>query len=274
MSPGGTVGPGGTDGPAGGFRCIPAIDLRGGRCVRLLRGDFAEETVYGDPLAQALAYEAAGAALLHVVDLDAARSGQPSAENRAAVAAIVEGCAVPVQLGGGIRDEGAAEAALSAGIARVVVGTAGVEDPALVRRLAERHPGRVLAGLDHRRTDGGRRVVAVRGWVEESGIDLEDALAVLDGAPLAGVVVTDITRDGTLEGPDLAGYEAALSATSTPVVASGGVGTLDHLRRLAGLTTAGRRLAGVVVGRALLSGALDLGEALAATAAAAGSGAA
>lgn len=251
---------------AGGFTCIPAIDLRGGRCVRLLRGDFADETVYGDPVAQARAYEAAGATLLHVVDLDAARSGQPSAENRAAVAAIVEACALPVQLGGGIRDEATAEAALSAGIARVVVGTAGVEDPALVRRLAERHPGRILAGLDHRRSDDGRRVVAVRGWVEASGIDLEDALAVLEGAPLAGVVVTDITRDGTLEGPDVAGYAAALSATSVSIVASGGVGSLDDLRRLAGLTAAGRRLAGVVVGKALLSGAFGLAEAIAAAA--------
>lgn len=247
---------------SGGFVCIPAIDLRGGRCVRLLRGDFAEETVYGDPVAQAKAYAAAGAELVHVVDLDAARSGTASEENRAAVAAIVASCDVPVQLGGGIRDEAAAEAALSAGIARVVVGTAGVEDPGLVRRLAERHPGRVVAGLDHRRTADGRRVVAVRGWLEESGIDLDDALAAVDGAPLAGVVVTDITRDGTLEGPDVAGYEAALAATAAPVVASGGVGTLDDVRRLAGLSSAGRRLAGAVIGRALLSGAFGLAEAI------------
>lgn len=252
-----------TGGPAGeGFSCIPAIDLRAGRCVRLLRGDFAEETVYGDPVAQARAYEAAGARLLHVVDLDAARSGRPSEENRAAVAAILEACDLPVQLGGGIRDEATAEGALGAGISRVVVGTAGVEDPALVRRLAERHPGRVVAGLDHRRTPEGRRVVAVRGWLEASGIDLEDALAAIEGAPLAGVVVTDITKDGTLEGPDLAGYEVALRATGAPVIASGGVGSLAHLRALAGLEAAGRCLAGVVIGRALLAGELTLAEAI------------
>lgn len=239
--------------------CIPAIDLRAGRCVRLLKGDFAEETVYGDPVELAVAYEAAGAELLHVVDLDAARDG--GAANRRVVEAIVEACTMPVQLGGGIRDEAAAEAALSSGIDRVVLGTAGVEDPGLVRRLAEAHPGRIVAGLDHRRVDG-RRVVAVRGWVEASGIDLDDALGALEGAPLGGVVVTDIGRDGTLEGPDAEGYAAALRASRLPIVASGGIGTLDDLRRLAAIEVDGRRLAGVVVGKALLSGAFGLEAAI------------
>lgn len=243
--------------------CIPAIDVRAGRCVRLLKGDFAEETVYGDPVEVALAYEAAGAELLHVVDLDAARDG--GAANRSVVEAIAKACAMPVQLGGGIRDEAVADAALASGIDRVVLGTAGVEDPALVRRLAERHPGRIVAGLDHRRTDG-RRVVAVRGWAEASGIDLEDALGALEGAPLGAVVVTDIGRDGTLEGPDVEGYAAALRASALPVVASGGVGTLDDLRRLAAIEVEGRRLAGVVVGRALLSGAFGLEAAIGACA--------
>ncbi len=247
----------------GGFACIPAIDLRGGRCVRLLRGDFAEETVYGDPLSQARAYAYAGAGLIHVVDLDAARTGVPFGPNREAVATIVA-AGVPVQLGGGMRDEASVESALSAGIARVVVGTAGVEDPALVRRLAERHPGRVVAGLDHQRAGDGRRVVAVRGWVEASGIDLEDALGAIEGSPLAGVVVTDITRDGTLEGPDLVGYEQALRETSLPVIASGGIGSLADVGRLAGLVAGDRRLAGAVIGRALLSGAFDLPSAIAA----------
>jgi phosphoribosylformimino-5-aminoimidazole carboxamide ribotide isomerase len=243
--------------------CIPAIDVRAGRCVRLLKGDFAEETVYGDPVELAVAYEAAGASLLHVVDLDAAREG--GRPNGKLIEAIVAATTVPVQLGGGIRDEASAEAALASGIARVVLGTAGVEDPALVRRLAERHPGRIVAGLDHRRV-GDRRVVAVRGWAEASGIDLEDALAAFEGAPLASVVVTDIGRDGTLEGPDLEGYAAALSITSVPLVASGGIGSLEDLRRLAGLEAAGRRLAGVVVGKALLSGAFALEEAIGACA--------
>jgi phosphoribosylformimino-5-aminoimidazole carboxamide ribotide isomerase len=163
-----------------------------------------------------------------------------------------------------MRDEASVESALSAGIARVVVGTAGVEDPALVRRLAERHPDRVVAGLDHRRAGGGRRVVAVRGWVEASGIDLEDALGAIEGSPLAGVVVTDITRDGTLEGPDLVGYEQALRETSLPVIASGGIGSLADVGRLAGLVAGDRRLAGAVIGRALLSGAFDLPSAIAA----------
>lgn len=245
---------------ATGMVCIPAIDLRGGRCVRLLQGDFGRETVYGDPLQQALAYEAEGAELLHVVDLDAARGG--TATNRDVVERIVAACAIPVQLGGGIRDEAAAEAALRAGVARIVIGTAGVEDPALVRRLATAYPGRIVAGLDHRRGADGRRVVAVRGWVEASGIDLDDALAALEGAPLGGVVVTDIGRDGTLEGPDLDGYATALAETAAPVVASGGIGSLDDLRRLAALEVSGRRLAGVVVGRALLAGAFGLPEAI------------
>lgn len=245
-----------------GFTCIPAIDLRGGRCVRLLQGDFSAETVYGDPVEQARAYEAAGAELVHVVDLDAARTGE--ALNAPVVAAIVEACSVPVQLGGGIRDEAAAEAALASGVARVVLGTAGVEDPALVVRLAERFPGRIVAGLDHRLVEG-RRVVAVRGWAEASGIELEDALGALAGAPLAGVVVTDIGRDGTLEGPDLEGCAAALEASELAVIASGGVGRLEDLARLARLEAGGRRLAGAVVGRALLSGAFSLAEAIGAS---------
>lgn len=245
---------------SGRLVCIPAIDLRGGQCVRLLKGDFAEETTYGDPVAQALAYEAAGAKLLHVVDLDAARTGTPA--NRDVVGVIVAACSIPVQLGGGIRDAAAAEAALATGIHRVVLGTAGVEDPALVRRLATAHPGRIVAGLDHRQGDDGRRVVAVRGWLEATGIDLADALGALEGAPLAGVVVTDIGRDGTLEGPDLDGYGEALAATSLPIVASGGIGTLEDLSRLARLEAAGRRLAGAVIGRALLSGAFGLAEAI------------
>ncbi|HET9290119.1 MAG TPA: HisA/HisF-related TIM barrel protein, partial [Actinomycetes bacterium] len=146
----------------------PAIDLRGGRCVRLYQGDYRRETVYGDdPVSQAQAFAAAGAPWVHVVDLDAARTGE--AVNRPLVAAIAAGVDVPVQAGGGVRDDGAADALLEAGVRRVVVGTAALDDPAWVRRLAARHPGQVAVGLDARGRD-----LAVRGWVEGSGYDLVD----------------------------------------------------------------------------------------------------
>lgn len=242
---------------------LPAIDLSAGRCVRLVRGDFSAETVYGDPVEVALGYVAAGASALHVVDLDAARTGEPA--NRAMALAVARAAGVPVQLGGGIRDEAAAEDVLAAGIDRVVIGTAGIEDPNLVARLAKRHPGRVVLGLDHRRAPVARRSgreVALRGWREGSGIDLLDALDAVADVPLAAVLVTDIGTDGTLGGPDLEGYALALSGSEQPLLASGGVGSAADVAALAGLQAAGRRLAGVVVGKALLSGAMRLEEAV------------
>ncbi|HUZ21754.1 MAG TPA: 1-(5-phosphoribosyl)-5-[(5-phosphoribosylamino)methylideneamino] imidazole-4-carboxamide isomerase [Acidimicrobiales bacterium] len=252
------------------MECVPALDLRGGRCVRLLRGDFAAETVYGDPVEQAEAYRDAGATSLHVVDLDAARTGEPV--NRDVVLRIVDALPIPVQLGGGIRDAASAAEALEAGVSRVVLGTVAVEEPEVARRLAERYPGRVVLGLDHRRAPVGRgsrrqrREVALRGWKEGSGIELTAALAQLEDAPLGAVIVTDIDRDGTLEGPDLPGYELVLGSSSLPIVASGGIGGADDLRALAALEIEGRRLAGAIVGRALLSGVLSLEEAMAACA--------
>lgn len=246
----------------------PAIDLRGGRCVRLLQGDFAEETIYGDPLEQAAAYAKAGAERLHVVDLDAARTGQPL--NRELVIEIASVAGVPVQAGGGVRDEQAAAWLLERGIDRVVVGTAAVERPELVASFAARWPHRIVVGLDHRsatQPDGGtRREVAVHGWMGAGGIELGRALEQFEGLALAGVVVTDIARDGTGHGPDLDGLSFALAHTTLPVVASGGVGSADDLRVLAELSVCGRRLAGAIAGRALLSGALSLEEALAACA--------
>ncbi len=186
----------------------PAIDLRGGKCVRLYQGDYAQETVYGDdPVAQAQAFEAEGAPWIHVVDLDAARSGDPV--NREVVAAIAAGVSVPVQTGGGVRDDAAAEALFEAGVARVVVGTAALEDPEFVRRLAARHP--VAVGLDARGRD-----VAVRGWLEGSGTDLLDLARAFEDAGVAALVVTEISRDGTLEGPDLVGLTEVVEATSSP----------------------------------------------------------
>ncbi len=247
------------------MECLPAIDVRAGRCVRLLRGDFAAETVYGDPLEQALAFVGSGARALHVVDLDAARTGEPV--NRAVVVAIIEATGVPVQVGGGIRSAPAADGLLEAGAARVVLGTAALEQPELVRRLAEAHPGRIALGLDHRRVGEGsevRRLLAARGWEEGSDLELADALRRFAPLPLGAVVVTDIGRDGTLAGPDLDGYALALGASALPIVASGGIGGASDLRALAALEVAGRRLAGAVVGRALLSGALGVAEAVAA----------
>jgi phosphoribosylformimino-5-aminoimidazole carboxamide ribotide isomerase len=233
----------------------PAIDLRGGRCVRLTQGDFARETVYGhDPVAVARSFADAGVKWIHVVDLDAARSGEPV--NRGVIEAIAAEVPVPVQASGGVRDEAAAEALFVAGVARVVLGTAAVEDPDLVRRLAARHP--VALGLDVRAGE-----VAVRGWEEGTGRRLDDVLSGFEDAGVAAVIVTDIGRDGTMAGPDVEGYRALLAATALDVIASGGVGSLDDLRVLRELTAGDRRLAGAIVGRALYEGAFTVDDALA-----------
>lgn len=242
------------------FEMYPAIDLRDGRCVRLYQGDYGRETVYGDdPVAQARAFAADGAPWVHVVDLDAARTGDP--RNRAVVAAIAAAVDVPVQTGGGVRDDAAADALLSQGVRRVVVGTAALDDPDWVRRLASRYPGQVAVGLDARGRD-----VAVRGWVEGSGQDLVAVARRFDDAGVAALVVTEIGRDGTLEGPALDQLSEVLAATSLDVVASGGVGTLDDVRALAALDVEGRRLAGVIVGTALYDGHVRLSEAVEVTA--------
>ncbi|MFN0089845.1 MAG: 1-(5-phosphoribosyl)-5-[(5-phosphoribosylamino)methylideneamino]imidazole-4-carboxamide isomerase [Acidimicrobiales bacterium] len=233
----------------------PAIDLRGGRCVRLYQGDYGRETSYDvDPAEQARAFAGAGAPWIHVVDLDAARTGSPV--NRAVVGAIAAAVDTPVQTGGGVRSEAAAEALFEAGVARVVIGTAALEQPGLVRRLAARRP--VAVGLDVR-----GREVAVRGWTQGSGRDVVEAVEELADAGVAAVIVTQIARDGTFEGPDLEGLALVLEATELDVIASGGVGELEHVRALAELRAGGRRLAGAIVGRALYEGRLDLAAALA-----------
>lgn len=236
----------------------PAIDLRGGRCVRLTQGDFARETVYGDdPVAQARAFADAGAPWVHVVDLDAARTGEPV--NRSVIAALASAVGISVQTGGGVRDDAAAEELLAAGVRRVVVGTAAVEDPVWARRLAARHPGRVVLGLDVRGQE-----VAVRGWAEGSGRALLDVATAMDDAGFASYVVTQIDVDGVGSGPDLDTYEALLIAVETEVVASGGVGTLEHLRQLATLEVGNRVLSGAIVGKALYDGSVTIDDALAA----------
>lgn len=238
------------------MQLYPAIDLRDGRCVRLYQGDFDRETVYGvDPVAQARVFADAGSDWIHVVDLDAARTGQPL--NREVVAAIAAGVAAKVQCGGGVRDDLAAASLLESGVDRVVLGTAALEDPGLVRRLSAAHPGRIAVGLDAR---GGE--LAVRGWVEGSGRPVVQVAQEFDDVGVATVVITEIGRDGTLAGPDLDGLAEVLAATQLDVIASGGVGTLDHIRALASLEVNGRTLAGSIVGRALYEGAFTLDEAL------------
>lgn len=242
---------------------IPAIDIRDGRCVRLLRGDFAHETIYGDPVVQALAYVEAGAPMLHVVDLDAARTGR--AANDEIVSAIIEKVTVPVEFGGGVRDIDRARELLERGVARVVIGTLAVEDVDASKALAETFPERVVVGLDFR-FDKTRRLVAIRGWEESGEVELDDALRALEGAPFAGAVITDISRDGTLAGPDLEGYRHLLDLTGLPVIASGGVGMIDDLVALRELKVNGRHLEGVIIGRALLDGSFSVAEAVAACA--------
>ena len=231
---------------------FPSIDLLAGRVVRLHQGDFAQETVYGDdPVAVARSYEAAGAPFIHVVDLDASRR---DGSNRDAIIEVAGAVGVPVQAGGGVRDA----SLLDAGVARVVLGSAAVDDPGLVARLGASHPGRVAVGLDHR--DG---EVRVRGWEEGSGRQLVDLVDELDLPGVVAFVVTDISRDATLAGPDLDGYVALLGRTSVPVISSGGVGTLEDLRALAALEVDGRRLTGAIVGKALYEGRFTVVDAVA-----------
>lgn len=220
------------------------------------QGDFAAETVYDDdPIAVARRFVDAGATRLHVVDLDAARTG--SAANLDVIRAVCAAVDVPVQVGGGVRDRDAAARLVDAGAARVVVGTAAVEDPALVDDLCVQHPGRVAVGLDAR-----GREVAVRGWVEGSGADLVDLAVRFGETGVAALVVTEIGRDGTMTGPDVDQLGAVLAATDVPVIASGGVGTLDDLHTLAELRVGPRALAGVVVGRAIYERRFGVADAL------------
>lgn len=228
----------------------PAIDLSEGRVVRLQRGDFARETVYGDdPVAVAKAYSDAGAAWVHVVDLDAARR---AGSNRSLVLAVAAAVATPVQAGGGVRDR----SLLDLGVSRVVVGSAAVEDPAAVAALLAGAPGRVAIGLDHHAGE-----VRTHGWQVSSGRHIYDLLDALAQPGLAAFVVTDITRDGVLAGPDINGYRDLVARTSVPVIASGGVGSLEDLRALADTG-----VAGVIVGKALYEGAFSIDEAVAACA--------
>jgi phosphoribosylformimino-5-aminoimidazole carboxamide ribotide isomerase len=233
----------------------PAIDLKAGQCVRLLRGEMSAATVFNDdPAAQARRFVAAGCRFLHVVDLDGAFAGKPM--NRDAVAAIVAAAGVPVQLGGGIRDRATIEGWLGAGVARVILGTLALSDPALVKAACRAYPGRIVLGIDAR---GGR--VAVEGWAKASERQALDLALEFEDAGAAAIVYTDIERDGALAGVNVEATAALARKLTTGVIASGGVAGLDDLRRLKAHEAAG--IAGVICGRALYDGRLDLAQALA-----------
>ncbi len=232
----------------------PAIDLKGGQCVRLKLGDMAQATVFNDdPAAQAATFERQGFSHLHVVDLDGAFAGKPM--NAQAVDRILSAVRMPVQLGGGIRDMRTLEAWLDKGLARAIIGTAAVRDPAFVREAARKHPGKVAVGIDAR--DG---FVAVEGWAERSELSAAELGRRFEDDGVAAIIYTDIARDGVLAGLNIEATLALAEAVAIPVIASGGLASLDDVRRL--LEPDCAKLAGAITGRALYDGRLDAAEAL------------
>jgi phosphoribosylformimino-5-aminoimidazole carboxamide ribotide isomerase len=236
------------------MKLYPAIDLKDGRCVRLLRGDMDAATVFNDdPANQAAAFQAAGCGNLHMVDLNGAIEGRPV--NAAAVEAILAATSLNTQLGGGIRDGDTAAQWLDRGIGRVILGTLALREPELVRELCRRHPGRIAVGIDAR---DGR--VAVEGWVEQSDMLAVDLARRFEDAGAAAIIYTDIDRDGAMQGPNVEATANLARALTTPVIASGGVHGLDDLRALKAVADSG--IDGVIVGRALYDGAFSAAEAL------------
>jgi phosphoribosylformimino-5-aminoimidazole carboxamide ribotide isomerase len=230
---------------------LPAIDLRGGKCVRLTQGDYDRETVFGDdPVSMARRWVGEGARALHLVDLDGAREGAPV--NGEVVRRIVQAVDVPCQVGGGLRTEADIEATLAMGVARVVLGTRAMDDPAWVRQMAQTYPKRIVLGLDAR--DG---KVATHGWLNTSEASVLDVAREFANWPLYAIVYTDIARDGMLEGPNVEGLAALAEAVPLPVIASGGVTTVQNVRDLMA-----RDLFGCIIGRALYEGRIDLSTVL------------
>jgi phosphoribosylformimino-5-aminoimidazole carboxamide ribotide isomerase len=234
---------------------FPAIDLKNGQCVRLEQGDMARATVFNlDPAAQATSFAAQGFEYLHVVDLDGAFVGKPMNAN--AVEAMLKAVTIPLQLGGGIRDLGTVEAWLAKGIARVIIGTAAVRDPELVKNAARKYPGRVAVGLDAREGK-----VAVEGWAETSQVSALEIARRFEDAGVAAIIFTDISRDGLLRGLNIDATIALAERISIPVIASGGLASIDDVRAL--LSPRAKKLAGAIAGRALYDGRLDPAAALA-----------
>ena len=234
---------------------IPAIDIRAGKCVRLLQGRAERQTVYGDdPVAMAQRWAEAGAPMLHVVDLDGAFAGRP--QNFAVIERMVRAIPVPIQLGGGLRDLEAIETVLTAGVSRVILGTSVLERWDMLAEATGRYPGRVCVGIDSRHGK-----VAIRGWQEVSEIDTLSLVRRVDTAGVAAIIYTDIARDGMLEGPNIDGIADVARQVQTPLIASGGVARLDDLRRLAALESLG--VTAVIVGKALYEGRLEYQQAMA-----------
>ncbi|CUH50234.1 1-(5-phosphoribosyl)-5-[(5-phosphoribosylamino)methylideneamino]imidazole-4-carboxamide isomerase [Ruegeria atlantica] len=231
----------------------PAIDLKDGEAVRLLRGEMDKATVFNEnPAAQARAFVEAGCEWLHLVDLNGAFAGEPV--NAAPVEAILRECNVPAQLGGGIRDMSTIETWIDKGLARVILGTVAVENPNLVREAAKEFPGKVAVGIDAR--DG---MVATKGWAEETNVKVTDLARSFEDAGVAAIIYTDINRDGAMQGPNIRATADLARAVSIPVIASGGVSSLDDL---IALRDCGVALDGAISGRALYDGAIDLSEAI------------
>lgn len=235
---------------------IPAIDLKDGKCVRLLQGRKDAVTVYsGDPTGVARKWEALGAKVLHVVDLDGAFSG--SQKNASVIADIRKNVKMTIEVGGGIRNIGTIDRLVSAGINRVILGTAVIEDTALVLDACNRFPGKILIGIDAK--DG---MVAIRGWEEVSGVNALELARRIENVGVAGIIYTDISRDGMLTGPNIKALEEMVNAVTIPVIASGGISSADDIRNLLSV----RKLWGAITGKALYEGALDLREAIKLTA--------
>ncbi|MDD2736488.1 MAG: 1-(5-phosphoribosyl)-5-[(5-phosphoribosylamino)methylideneamino]imidazole-4-carboxamide isomerase [Desulfuromonadaceae bacterium] len=236
---------------------IPAIDLKKGKCVRLEQGLMEKDTVFNDnPGAQARAWQDQGAELLHIVDLDGAFAGQP--KNRDAIEEILNAITIPAQLGGGIRDIATIEAYLSLGISRIIIGTAAQRNPELVREACARFPGQIVVGIDAK-----NGMVAVQGWAELTDITAVDLARKFEGFGVSAIIYTDISRDGMLQGPNLEATKALAEAVSIPVIASGGVSSLKDIKNLMAIESSG--VSGVITGKAVYTGAINLNEAIALT---------
>jgi phosphoribosylformimino-5-aminoimidazole carboxamide ribotide isomerase len=236
---------------------LPAIDLKEGRCVRLEQGLMDKDTVYNDdPAAQALTWQEQGGELLHIVDLDGAFAGVP--KNKAAISAIVDAIDIPSELGGGIRDMQTIEAYLELGIDRVILGTIAKENPALVEEACKKFPGRIVVGIDAM-----NGLVAVRGWADVTEKLATEMAKEMEGFGVEAIIYTDIARDGMMQGPNIEATKALAEAINIQVIASGGLSTLDDIRRLIAIESSG--VTGVITGKAIYSGAIDLREAVALT---------
>lgn len=233
---------------------IPAIDIKGGKCVRLVQGKMDQETVYSDsPVEMAKRWEGMGAELLHVVDLDGAVAGEP--KNISAIEAIGGAISIPFQVGGGIRDLDSINLYLSIGASRVILGTVAYKDPYFVKEACLKHHGRIVVGIDAK--DG---KVAIKGWEEVTGKTAAELAKELEDAGVAGIIYTDISRDGMLEGPNIEGTRILALSVKVPIIASGGVSNIEDIKRLKELEPVG--VVGVITGKAIYTGSLDLREAV------------